>query len=90
MRIAEVEDPGEPSEHEHKPGNDTGYLWAMETWWQLVERDGGVYVQNEVVSLTRDIPTGLGWLIEPFISGIPRESLEFTMEATKKAVLGKK
>jgi hypothetical protein len=90
VRIAEVEDPGAAEEKEKTPGNDNGYLWKMETWWRLEERDGGVYVQNEVVSLTRDIPMGLGWLIEPFITSIPKETLQFTLEATRKAVLAKK
>jgi hypothetical protein len=58
----------------------------MDTWWRVVERDGGVYVQSEVVSLTRDIPTGVAWLVRPFVTSIPQESLEFTMEATRKAV----
>jgi hypothetical protein len=43
-------------------------------------------VQSEVVSLTRDIPAGFGWLIGPFVTSIPRESLTFTLEATRKAV----
>src|SRR5712671_5555961 len=50
------------------------------------ERDGGVYVQSEVVSLTRDIPAGLGWLIGPFVNSIPKETLTFTLQATRKAV----
>jgi hypothetical protein len=86
-RIAQVEDPGGPNEREKAPGEDDGYLWRMETWWRLEERDGGVYVQNQVVTLTRDIPTGLGWLIEPFITKIPKETLDFTLQATRKAVL---
>jgi hypothetical protein len=86
-RIAQVEDPGGPKEKEKTPGEDDGFLWRMETWWRLEERDGGVYVQNEVVTLTRDIPTGLGWLIEPFITKIPKETLDFTLQATRKAVL---
>jgi hypothetical protein len=85
--IAQVEDPGGPHEKEKAPGKDDGYLWRMETWWRMQERDGGVYVQNEAVTLTRDIPTGLGWLIEPFITKIPKETLEFTLQATRKAVL---
>jgi len=88
-RIVQVEDAGKPGEREKPLGEDDGFLWRMETWWRLQERDGGVYVQNEVVSLTRDIPTGLGWLVEPFITNIPRESLEFTLRATRKAVLSK-
>ena len=88
-RISQVEDPGGPKEKEKQPGNDDGYLWRMETWWRMEERDGGVYVQNQVVTLTRDIPTGLAWLIEPFITNIPKETLEFTLQATRKAVLSK-
>jgi hypothetical protein len=46
----------------------------METWWRMEERDGGVYVQNEAVTLTRDIPARLGWLIGPFVTSIHRIS----------------
>jgi hypothetical protein len=88
-RIAEVEDPGTAKEKEKTPGQDVGFMWRMETWWRIEERDGGVYVQNEVVSLSRDIPKGLGWMIEPFVTSIPRESLAFTMEATRKGVISR-
>jgi hypothetical protein len=89
VRIAEVENPGKSDEHEKVPGDDGGYLWRMETWWRIEERDGGVYVQSEVASLTRDVPTGLGWLVGPFINSIPRQTLGFTLEATRKAVLAR-
>jgi len=85
-RIAEVENPGKPDEREKPPGDDGGFLWGMETWWRMEERDGGVYVQSEAASLTRDIPTGLGWMIGSFVNSIPRETLTFTLEATRKAV----
>jgi hypothetical protein len=87
VRIAEVENPGKSNEREKTPGDDGGFLWRMETWWRMEERDGGVYVQSEVASLTRNIPAGLGWLIGPFVTSIPRESLGFTLEATRKAVV---
>jgi len=86
IRIAEIADAGKRDEHEKPPGDDGGFLWGMETWWRMEERDGGVYVQSEVVSLTRDIPAGLGWLIGPFVTSIPKETLTFTLEATRKAV----
>ena len=85
--IAEVENPGKPNEREKPRGDDNGFLWGMETWWRMEEKDGGVYVQSEVVSLTRDIPAGLGWMIGPFVMGVPKESLTFTLEATRKEVL---
>jgi len=55
------------------PGDDGGFLWRMETWWRVEERDGGVYVQSEVASLTRRHSHGLGWLIKPFVTSIPKE-----------------
>lgn len=86
VRIAEVENAGKSDEREKPPGDDGGFLWRMETWWRMEEGEGGVYVQSEVASLTRDIPTGLGWMIGPFVTGIPKETLAFTLEATRKAV----
>jgi hypothetical protein len=89
VRIAEVENPGKSDEGEKPPGDDGGYLWRMETWWRMEERDGGVYVQSEVASLTRDIPTGLGWLVGPFVTSIPKETLVFTLDATRMAVMAR-
>ena len=88
VRIREVANPGTKEEKEKSPDEENGFLWQMETWWRMEERDGGVYVQNEAVTLTRDIPAGLGWLIGPFVTSIPKETLGFTMNATRSAVLG--
>jgi hypothetical protein len=86
-RIAEVDRPGTPREREKPPEEARGFLWRLYTYWRYAERDGGTYVQCESVSLTRDIPTGLGWLIRPFVTGIPRESLEFTLGRTRQALV---
>ena len=88
-RIAEVADADTPQEHEKPIGHDCGFLWRMNSYWRFERKDGGVYVECESVSLTRDIPTGLGWLIEPFITGIPRESLLMTMNSTRSALLSR-
>ena len=90
VRIAQVENAGKADEREKTVGDDDGFLWRMETWWRMDERDGGVYVQSEVASLTRNIPMGLGWMIGPFVTDIPKETLTFTLEATRKAVGGRR
>jgi len=82
-RIAEVEHPGTPEERELPPGNDQGFLWRLNSYWRFEERDGGVYVECEAISLTRPVPAGLGWLIEPFIKNLPRESLANTLRETR-------
>lgn len=87
MRIAQVEHAGAPGEHELPPGQDDGFLWRLNSYWRYAEADHGVYVQCEAISLTRDIPTGLGWLVGPFVEDVPKESLEFTLESTRAAVL---
>jgi hypothetical protein len=63
-----------------------GYLWRMNTYWSYEERDGGVYMQIESVSLTRSIPTGLGWAVGPFVESVPRESIDFTLRAVLAAL----
>jgi hypothetical protein len=32
------------------------------------------------------VPAGLGWLIDPIVRSLPRESLAHTLEATRKAL----
>ena len=88
-RIAEVADAGTPQEHEKPVGRDGGYLWRLNSYWRFLERDGGTYIQCESLTLTRDIPFGFGWLVGPFVNSIPRESLDFTMERTRKALTTK-
>lgn len=86
-RIQEVDNPGKPNEHLEPEGHGNGFLWRMNTYWRFEEKDGGVYVESESISLTRDIPEGLGWMIGPFVSSIPRESLTFTLVTTRSAVM---
>lgn len=83
-RIAEVENPDTPQEREKPVGRDSGYLWRLNSYWRFLQRDGGTYVQCESISLTRGIPPGFGWLVGPFVTSIPRESLVFTLETTRK------
>lgn len=78
-RIAEVQDAGTREERESPVGRDGGYLWRFYNYCSLDERSGGTYIQCESVSLTRSIPAGFGWIVGPFVSSIPRESLAFTL-----------
>jgi hypothetical protein len=68
------------------PTEEHGFLWRLNTYWSYEERDGGLYLQIESVSLTRAIPTGLGWVIGPYIESIPRESLDFTLRSAVTAI----
>lgn len=85
-QIDEIDAPGSPSEHVLASGEQHGFLWRLDTYWTYEERDGGLYMQVESISLTRSIPRGLGWAVGPFVESVPRESLEFTLRATCRAL----
>ncbi|SPE27395.1 conserved hypothetical protein [Candidatus Sulfopaludibacter sp. SbA6] len=85
-RIAEVEDAGKPTERARPPDTGYGFLWRLNSYWRFLERDGSVYVECRAISLTRNVPKGLGWMIEPIVEKLPRESLRATLEATRRAL----
>lgn len=89
-RIAEVENAGTSKEKLLPPDTGHGFLWRLYSYWRFEERDGGVCVECRAISLTRDVPFGLGWAIEPIIQKLPQESLTKTLEATRKALQGRK
>jgi hypothetical protein len=68
------------------PDTGHGFLWSLYSYWRFEERDGGVYIECRAISLTRDVPFGLGWALEPIIQKLPRESLIKTLEDTRKAL----
>jgi hypothetical protein len=86
-RVAEVENAGTPTERAKPVGTGRGFLWRLNTYWRFAQRDGGTWVQCESITLTRDIPTGLGWLIGRFVTEIPKESLTFTLSTARKALV---
>ena len=85
-RISELESPGTKAERTLSPKEEHGFLWRLNTYWSYEERDGGLYMEIESVSLTRSIPIGLAWAIGPFVESVPRESLEFTLRSTCNAL----
>jgi hypothetical protein len=88
--VRQVEDAGKPSERELAEGEGSGFLWAMNSYWRMEERDGGVYVECEAITLSRDVPFGLGALVDPILQSFAEESLKKTIEAKRQAVASRK
>ncbi len=87
-RIAEVENAGTANEAVLPPDTGFGFLWRLYSYWRFEEREGGVYLECRAISLSRDVPLGLGWVIEPIIQKLPKESLIHTLECTRQALRG--
>jgi hypothetical protein len=82
----EIDGAGTSRERRLSGDEEHGFLWRLNTYWSYEERDGGLYLQVEAVSLTRAAPRGLGWAIGPYVESVPRESLEFTLRSAVNAV----
>lgn len=85
-RIAEVENAGSQDERIMQPDTGHGFLWRLYSYWRFEERDAGAVAECRAISLTRNVPFGLGWAIEPIIQKLPRESLISTLESTRQAL----
>ena len=85
-RIAEVTDPDRSFTDEEPVGHDSGFLWRLNSYWRFEEADGGVYAELRAISLSRDVPAGLGWMIKGFVAKFPKESMLNTLRGTKAAV----
>jgi hypothetical protein len=88
-RIAQLENSGTPDEREKPPGRDSGFLWRLNSYWRFEQRDGGVVVSCESVSLSRAIPRGLEWLIGGYVESVPKESLEKTLRSIREGFHGR-
>ena len=80
-KVAEVD-----GGHELPVGRGHGFLWRLNAYWVLEQRPEGVYIECHAISLSRDVPTGLGWAMKPMVTSVPRESLRDTLEATVRAL----
>jgi hypothetical protein len=88
-RIAEAKNSKGPYDEEEPIGDDGGYLWRLNSYWRFEEADGGVYAECEAISLSRDVPFALGWMIRNFVSKFPKESMLNTLRGTREAVEGR-
>ena len=81
VKIVEVEDG-----KELPPGVGHGFLWRLNSYWLLEPRAGGIYMECRAISMSRDIPPGLGWAVKPMLSTVPKESLGETLRDTLRAL----
>lgn len=80
-RIAELD-----GDRELPVGDDHGFLWRLYAYWRIAEADGGVWVECESISLSRGLPAFLRTMLNPILKELPRESLQKTLLAARRAL----
>jgi hypothetical protein len=86
VRAQEISDYGKPSEHLLPQDQGPGYVWRTFGITRLMQRDGGVYLEMETVSLSRGIPWEFRWLVAPVTEHLPRMVMTQTLIDTREAV----
>jgi hypothetical protein len=80
-KVAEVDD-----RRELPVGQGHGFLWRLNAYWLLEQRGDGIYIECRAISMSRDVPAALRWVVKPMLTSVPRESLQETLEATVRAL----
>ena len=86
VRVQEVADYGKPSEHALPEDHGPGYVWRTVIVTRLEQRDGGTYVEMEVIALSRGIPVEFRWLVQPLAEHLPRNIVSGMLRDTGNAV----
>jgi hypothetical protein len=81
-KINELDDDNKPL----LEGTGQGFLWRLNSYWLIEPRREGLYLECRAISLSRDVPNGLGWIVKPIIASLPRDSLKATLEEARKAL----
>jgi putative flippase GtrA len=82
-KVVEIENAGTPRERALPEGDDHGYMWRLNSYWRYQEVDGGVLVEVESLTLSRDLPAIIGPLIRPIVNSTAKESMSRTLASVR-------
>ena len=85
VRVQAIADYGRPSEHLLPKDHGPGYVWRTFSVSRLEQRDDGVYVEMEMIDLSRGMPWAFRWLIQPLTERLPGNMLLATLKETRDA-----
>jgi hypothetical protein len=86
VRVQEIADFGDSTEHALPVDQGHGYVWRMFTISRVEQRDDGVYVEMDLMGLNRSIPWVFRWLVQPLAERLPRAILRSILDDTRNAV----
>lgn len=86
-RVQEIVNYGQPGERLPSENEGPGYFWRSVSMNRIEQRDGGVYIEMETISLSRGIPIQFRWLITPLTQHLPRTIMLETLKETRNAVI---
>lgn len=87
-RLQEISGFGGEDQKEFAPGTGAGLIWCIYSSAKYEAADGGVYLEFEASAMSRPIPRGLSWLVNPIVERVSRSALITTLRQTREAQEG--
>jgi hypothetical protein len=84
--IQEIQHYGQPGEQELPSDQGSGYIWRLYSFARFEQRDGGVYVELEVIVLSRDIPVAVRWMVNPILRRVSKNAMLTSLRQMEEAV----
>jgi hypothetical protein len=85
-RVREIRHYGKANEEELPPNRGSGFIWRLYSVARFEQRDGGVYVELEAIALSRDVPFGLRWVVNPMVRRVSRNAMLLSLQQMEEAV----
>ena len=87
-KIVEVENAGTPQERLLPEGNDHGFMWRLYSYWRYKQVGGGVVVEVESLTLSRNLPFLVSPFLRPVVNSTARDSLTRTLTSMRARFAG--
>lgn len=84
--LTELQNPGESTERPISLAESHGFLEKSFTVVRYSEQQAGTMIEIDSVTLTREVPGSLRWLISPFIHRFARQTMTATLESIQTQV----
>jgi hypothetical protein len=85
-RMREIRHYAQPGAQELRSDQGSGYIWHICSLARFEERDGGVYVELEVIVLSRDISVAVRWAVNPIGRRISKNAMLTSLRQMEEAV----
>ena len=85
-RLQQVIDRGQPAERKLPPDQGDGFIWRGYSFTRYEQRDGGVYIEEEAMLLSRNVPAFWRWIVSPIVERLSRDAVTLSLRETRDAV----
>jgi hypothetical protein len=84
--MQEIRRYAQPGRQELSSDQGSGYIWRLYSFARFEERDGGVYVELEVIVLSRDIPVAVRWVVNPIVRRVSKNAMLTSLRQMEEAI----